>query len=164
MNSEEMVNSLSGLLQEAYGGADSSFFSDAEKGGLLGTLGELTAEQASRPVVVDSLTIAAHAEHLRWSLANLNATANGAPWNPDWAESWRVRQVDPAEWEALRSALRREYATTLETMRSLGAPDLEPMMFTGAVATIAHAAYHLGAIRATLKASLEPEPSRRRTR
>jgi hypothetical protein len=152
MNSDEMTKSLSGLLQEAYEGADSSFFSDAEKGGLLRTLSELSAEQASRPIVADGLTVAAHAEHLRWSLANLNATTRGAAWNPNWAESWRVRQVDPTEWDALRSKLRHEYETTLEAMRSLDAAHLEPMMFTGVVATIAHAAYHLGAIRATLNA------------
>jgi hypothetical protein len=150
MDSDEMVKSLSGLLEEAYEGADSSFFSDGKKGGLLGTLEHLSAEQASRPIVADGLTIAAHAEHLRWSLANLNATTRGAAWNPNWAESWRVRKVDPAEWDALRSGLHHEYESTRETIRGLNTERLEPMMFTGVVATIAHAAYHLGAIRATL--------------
>jgi hypothetical protein len=150
MNSDEMVSSLRGLLQEAYEGTNSSFFSDAEKGGLFRTLDGLSAEQASRSVAADGLTVAAHAEHLRWSLANVNATARGAAWNPNWAESWRVRQVDPAQWDALRSGLRHEYQATRETMQSLDTARLEPMMFTGIIATIAHAAYHLGAIRATL--------------
>ena len=57
MNSEDLVNSLVGLLNEAYVGTSSSFFTDAEKGGL------------------------------RWSLANLNAAAKGTPWNPDWSAS-----------------------------------------------------------------------------
>ncbi len=152
MNSDEMVNSLRGLLQEAYEGTDSSFFSDSKKGGLLKTLSELTAEQASRPIVADGLTVAAHAEHLRWSLANVNATAKGIAWNPNWSESWRLRQVDAAQWDALRSGLRHEYEMTRETMQHLDTVRLEPMMFTGVVATIAHAAYHLGAIRATLNA------------
>jgi hypothetical protein len=152
MDSGEMVKSLSGLLQEAYEGADSSFFSDAEKGGLLGTLEHLSVEQASQPSVAGGLSIAAHAEHLRWSLANLNATTRGAAWNPNWSESWVVREVDQAAWDALRSGLRQEYETTRETMRSLDPAHLEGMMFTGIVATIAHGAYHLGAIRVMSKA------------
>jgi hypothetical protein len=150
MNSDEMVKSLLGLFQEAYEGTNSSFFSDSDKGGLFKTLEDLSAEQASRPVVADGLSVAAHAEHLRWSLANLNAAASGSVWNPNWSESWRVRQVDSAAWDMLRSALRHEYETTRETLQHLDATRLEPMMFTGAVASIAHAAYHLGAIRATL--------------
>jgi hypothetical protein len=152
MNSDEMVKSLLGLFQEAYEGTNSSFFSDSDKGGLFKTVENLRAEQASRPVVADGLSVAAHAEHLRWSLANLNAAASGSVWNPNWSESWRVRQVDSAAWDMLRSALRHEYETTRETLQHLDATRLEPMMFTGAVASIAHAAYHLGAIRATLNA------------
>jgi hypothetical protein len=150
MNSEEIIKSLSGLFQEAYEGTNSSFFSDSDKGGLFRTLDQLSAEQASQSIVSDGVTIAAHAEHLRWSLANLNATTKGVAWNPNWAESWRTRQVDTAQWDALRSGLRHEYETTRETMQHLDTTHLEPMMFTGVVATIAHAAYHLGAIRATL--------------
>lgn len=155
MNSDEMANALVGLFREAYDGTDSSFFSDGGKGSLLGTLTGLSAEQASRPVTVDGLTIAAHAEHLRWSLANLNAAAKGAPWNPDWSSSWLVRHVDASAWDALRSALQHEYEATLEFMGGLDVGSLGPMMFSGTVATIAHAAYHLGAIRASLKSGSE---------
>ncbi len=156
MNADEVASSLAGLFTEAYEGADSSFFSDGGKGGLLGTLDGLTAAAASLSAAPDGLTIAAHAEHLRWSLANLNATVKGAPWNPNWSESWRVRQLDPAAWDDLRADLRREYRVTLETMRNLDLAHLEPMIFTGVVATIAHGAYHLGAIRATLNAVKHP--------
>ena len=151
---DQILVSLMGLFTEAYEGANSSFFSDGGKGGLLGTLDKLSASLASSPIAPDGLTIAAHAEHLRWSLANLNATVEGAPWNPDWSESWRVRQLDPAAWDELRADLRREYEATLETMRNLDLAHLEPMIFTGVVATIAHGAYHLGAIRAALNALL----------
>ena len=146
---DQVFSTAAGLLREAYEGADSSFFTDAEKGGLLTALRGITATRASVPTTGDGPSVAAHAEHLRWSLANVNATVRGEPWNPDWSASWRTQRVNGDEWDALQAALKREYETTLETMRSLENPD--PMVLTGVFATVAHAAYHLGAIRAVLR-------------
>jgi hypothetical protein len=66
----------------------------------------------------------------------------------NWAESWPVSSVSEAEWTKLKSALRREYEEMLQ------AASAEPLAseeaFGGAVGAIAHAAYHLGAIRQKL--------------
>lgn len=118
---------------------------------MLPLLDGLSAEQASSPVAEDGMTVAAHVEHLRWSLANVNATVAGAAWNPNWAESWRVRGVNPTEWDALRGGLRYEYQAFHQTMKINTGWWSDPMMFTGVAATVAHAAYHLGAMRTMLK-------------
>lgn len=145
------TKALVSLLEEAYEGSKTSFFSDSDKPGLLGTLAGLSAEQASKPLSADGLTTAAHAEHLRWSLANLNSATPGGAWNPDWKASWRVRAVSAEQWDKLRSELSKEYQDFHQTMSSSPIWHSETMMFTGVVASIAHAAYHLGAIRAMLK-------------
>jgi hypothetical protein len=47
-------------------------------------------------------SIASHAEHLRWSLANFNNAVRGQPVNPDWGESWNVREANEADWGHLQ--------------------------------------------------------------
>lgn len=148
---ESQTKALVSLLEEAYEGSRTSFFTDSNKPGLLGTLAGLSAEQASRPLSAHGLTIAAHAEHLRWSLANLNNATRGGAWNPDWQASWLVREVSQEQWDKLRRELGQEYQSFHQTLSSNPAWHSEPMMFTGVVASIAHAAYHLGAIRAMMK-------------
>jgi hypothetical protein len=152
VNPDVVVNGLVGLLEEAYEGKVQSFFRDGDKGGVLPLLDGLSAEQASSPVAADGMTMAAHAEHLRWSLANVNATVAGAAWNPNWAESWRVRAVSSAEWDTLRTSTRLEFERFRNTMKTSQTWWADPMMFSGVAATIAHAAYHLGAMRTMMKA------------
>ena len=157
--SETFVNIVKGLLSEAYEGVNPGkpvWFSDAGEGsGLFRTLERLSPETASKPLLEGSSTIAAHAEHLRWSLALTNAYARGqAPAKIAWAESWTVKTVDPSAWEDLKSRLHAEYQTVVTHLPPQ--PDLSnPIFVTSAVAMVAHAAYHLSAIRQMLTV-LEP--------
>jgi len=152
--SEAFVNSVKGLLSEAYEGVNPGkpvWFSDAgEHSGLFRTLERLSPETASKPLLEGGSTIAAHAEHLRWSLALTNAFARGqAPARIDWAESWTVKTVDSRAWEDLRTRLKAEYQTVVTHLPPQ--PDLSnPMFVSSAVAMVAHAAYHLSAIRQML--------------
>ncbi len=93
-------------------------------------------------------TIAAHTEHLRFSLSLANRAFRGEnPYgNADWAGSWRTQTLDAVEWDNQRAALRHEHEQLLAAIRSREDWD-DPMMFQGALALIGHAAYHLGAIR-----------------
>ncbi len=138
------------LFQEAYEGAQGPatwFVNNEPNQGVFGTLDNLTAEEASRPGPGGGPSVAAHTEHLRWSLANVNAVVQGHPWNPDWSGSWTVNEVTEGEWDALRGALRREYGGVAEALANEDEDWSDPMKLTGALAMAPHAAHHLGTIR-----------------
>lgn len=127
-----------------------TWYIDNEPGsGLLGTLEALDAEEASRPLSPgEPLSAASHAEHMRFglSLANRAAAGEDAYTGVSWARSWDTRRVDDAAWKALLAALRKE----VETMRgSLQRADLwdDADFRTGLIASVAHLAWHLGALR-----------------
>ena len=68
------------LFSEAYDGPNHAytwFIDNAPKSGVLGTLENISSDDASRTFVENGSTIAAHTEHLRWSLAQTNAMISG---------------------------------------------------------------------------------------
>ena len=134
---------IQALLTEAFEGSSQVWFSDRNTG-LFSSLQDLTAEQVSKT------GIAAHTEHLRWSLSNVNAMMRGERPAMDWAQSWVVKIVSESEWQELLEQLKLEYQTLQTNMPPN--PDLNDRMFvTSGVALVAHAAYHLGAIRQMIK-------------
>jgi hypothetical protein len=114
--------------------------------GLLASLDQLTAEAASRGRDGSS-SIAAHVDHLRYGLELLNRWSRGE--NPfddaDYAASWRRQRVTDAEWRQLRDRLAAEACGWLSAVTEPRVWDDEGL--TGALASAAHLAYHLGAIR-----------------
>ena len=141
------------LFTEAYTGPNGpqGWFIDNRPGsGLFGTFNGVSAEDASRESPSGS-SIAAHAEHLRWSLALTNAYVRGENPTPSWAESWTLKTVDTRSWDELRADLRREYE---EVLAALGRQQdfSDPQMLTGIMALTPHAAYHLGAVRQLVNA------------
>jgi hypothetical protein len=115
--------------------------------GLLRSLDRLSAASASRSVN-GGATIAAHVQHLRYGLSLMNrwAAEGGDPFaDAKWDEAWKTSEVDAVAWHEIRSGLREEAYRWLQTLESRSrAADVE---VTGMVASIAHLAYHLGAIR-----------------
>lgn len=152
-SSSILINSIVELLTEAYTGPPDPnatwFIDNAPNSGILGQLESVTAEEASTPIDnkgEPGTTIAAHAEHLRWSLANANNAMRGEPYNPDWSESWKLLKVDSEGWDRLRISLRDEYETMRQAlMNQTEAPQDEYLL--GVMALVPHAAYHLGTIR-----------------
>ena len=146
---DPFVQVILDLFAEAYegpGGPYSWFTDHGPESGLFGSLEGLSAARASMPAVPGGTTIAAHAEHLRWSLALANEYARGGQPKPSWKESWSVREVDQPAWVRLQADLRQEY----DTLRQALAAQRDwhdPQFLTGVVALVPHAAYHLGAIR-----------------
>jgi hypothetical protein len=63
----------------------------------------------------------------------------------DWATSWTRTSVTDAEWEALRIQLRDEGARWLVVLRT--PREVQPIELSGMIGSIAHLAYHVGAIR-----------------
>jgi hypothetical protein len=137
------------LFTEAYDGPNHSytwFIDNAPKSGMLGTLGDISSEEASKIFTEGGSSIAAHTEHIRWVLALSNAYVRGEQAQPDWAESWLVKTVSPDEWTTLRTNLRNEFETLKQGISNQ--PDFsDEQILTIAFAFVAHAAYHLGSIR-----------------
>ena len=146
-----VIQSIVDLFTEAYAGPPdptSTWFIDNEPDcGILGILKGVSAAEASASVDGSGgrgTTIAANAEHLRWSLANANAALRGEPLGK-WSESWNLIGADAASWDALRAALRQEYETLRQAIKNQS--ELEGDYLTGVMALVPHAAYHLGTIR-----------------
>jgi hypothetical protein len=140
------------LLDEAYVGPNEQqgvwFMDNKPNGGFFGTLEGVSALLASRALVRGGSTIAAHANHLRFSmdLANRAFRGENAYASADWAGSWKIKRVSESEWKRLIASLRAEYEKLREVIQA--APNWSNFyMLTGAMALVAHAAYHLSAIR-----------------
>lgn len=137
------------LLSEAYDGPRHPytwFINNDPESGILGTIKKLKAEEASTPIIENGTTIAAHIEHLRWSLNKTNSLLNGEDPTMNWSESWRVRRVDSEDWMLLIEQLSREFNRLVQSFSS-GVSLASDEHLKEALALIPHAAYHLGAIR-----------------
>lgn len=134
-------------LVEGTSGRGMAFVLNTGDVGLLRSLDTLPAAGASRSAS-GGATIAAHAQHVRYGLSLMNrwATEGGNPFaDATWDEAWKIAAVDEARWQEIRGGLRDETARWLEVLAS--DREVSGAEFTGLVASIAHLAYHLGAIR-----------------
>ena len=124
--------------------------------GLLRSLDHVSAADASRSVN-GGATIAAHVQHLRYGLSLMNrwAAEGGNPFaDAAWDEAWKTSVVDASEWAAIRSGLADE---AHQWLRMLASPrTADETEFAGMVSSIAHLAYHVGAIRQINKESRGP--------
>jgi len=142
--------SLTTLFSELVDGAPTgggAFVLNSGDAGLLRSLDKLSAADASRSVHAGA-TIAAHAQHLRYGLSLMNrwASEGGNPFaDAKWDEAWKTSLVDDEEWDEIRGGLRDEAHRWL---RALGSPrDVSRVELSGMIGSIAHLAYHLGAMR-----------------
>lgn len=135
------------LLAEGFGvsDADSSFFLDDGRAGLLGTLDKLDAATASAGLRPENATISAHANHVRFLLDIFIAYERGEQANHDWASSWAVQTVDAAAWDALRAGLRARYTTLMDMIRAR--TEWPAPAVGGALILLAHVPYHTGEIK-----------------
>jgi hypothetical protein len=142
--------SLSLLFAELIDGPspDAAYMLNKGDPGLLRSLDRLSAEAASRSSAGGGASIAAHVDHLCYGLGLMNRWHEGEadPWSSaDWTTSWRRTRVTESEWAALRERLRettRRWHQAMQTPREMSEGELN-----GVIASIAHLAYHLGAIR-----------------
>jgi len=157
MNTTEIAPSLKTLFVELVEGApeNGAYMLNQGDAGLLRSLDKLDAAAASHVTTTGS-SIAAHVDHVRYGLWLLNRWAGGEnPWgDADWTASWRKTSVSEPEWTQLRAALRdeaRRWTNALATPR-----DVSELELNGIIGSIAHVAYHLGAIRQIDRAARGP--------
>lgn len=157
MNTKDIANGLGRLFSELIDGAPRSggYMLNPGDPGLLQSLDRITADAASKQTRTGS-SIASHTDHLRYGFSLMNRWSQGE--NPfgdaSWNEAWKKPAVSDAEWQRLRDALREEarrWSATLEAPREVNEEGAMAM-----VGSIAHLAYHLGAIRQIDAASRGP--------
>jgi len=157
MNTRDLTGTLTKLFGELIDGPPGAeaYMLNRGDAGLLRSLDKLTAADAST-AVPGGATIAAHVAHLRYGFSLMNRWSAGE--NPfasaDWESSWRTTSVSEPEWQELRNGLRREAQRWSEVLRT--PRDVDAMALSGIVGSIAHLAYHLGAIRQINRAARGP--------
>ena len=159
MDTSSVSAALAKLFGELVEGADkpgAAFILNSGDIGLLRSIDKLSAKDASS-AVNEGATIAAHAQHLRYGLSLMNrwAREGGNPFaDARWDEAWKISSVNEGQWEEIQRGLGDETGRWLEALRSpREAADVE---LTGMIASIAHLAYHLGAIRQIQKSARGP--------
>ena len=148
MRTNELTRILENLFGELMHGVSGKggFMLNVGDRGLLRSLERLSGAEASAVTRTGS-SIAAHVAHVTYGLSLMNRWSQGE--NPftdaDWAGSWKKVTVTDAEWEALRIQLRDEGARWLVVLRT--PREVQDIELSGMIGSIAHLAYHIGAIR-----------------
>lgn len=147
---------LSQLLTEIVLGpfGDHAYILNPGDPGLLRQLDSIDARTASTRPMPGTTTIAAHADHVCYGIGLLNRWAAGEsnPWvDADWNASWQRGIVTEAQWQQLRDNLRTEFANWQQAVDRRD--EWDEFAAAGALASAAHTAYHLGAIRQILAAA-----------
>ena len=150
MRTTDLTECLTGLFAElVYGAKDAgaAFVLNSGDAGLVRSIHGLSAAQASSSAN-GGATIAAHVRHVSYGLSLMNRWMRdgGNPFaDAKWDDAWTTSGVDEREWGLIRSELAAEasaWSVALGDDREVTATEL-----SGMIASVAHLAYHLGAIR-----------------
>jgi hypothetical protein len=93
-------------------------------------------------------------DHVHFGLSLLTRWLAGEenPWaNADWNASWQRSAVTDQQWRNLRADLRQKADTWRNAV--INRTEWDDINAAGAISTIAHTAYHLGALRQILAAT-----------
>lgn len=128
--------------------------------GLLRSLERVDWRAANQGAAGGGAPIAQHVEHLRYGLSLMNRWVGGdqnAFAAADWGKAWTTAVASEDEWAELREALAREVRTWQGRLGSVGTgAELPPMAMKGMIGSVAHLAYHMGAIRQIDRATRGP--------
>ena len=162
MNTAPLAKTLRAILDELANGmivrsGGGPFVLNTGDVGLLKSLGKLSAADASRSSN-SGATIAAHAQHLRFGLSLMNqwAREGGNPFaNAKWDEAWKIGAVNQSQWDEIQRGLATEL---LQWSKTLGSSrEVTEVELGGMIGSVAHLAYHLGAIRQINKDARGPK-------
>ncbi|GAB4161942.1 MAG: hypothetical protein Fur0021_35710 [Candidatus Promineifilaceae bacterium] len=154
IESEYFTKALRLLLGETFDHVQ-GFYLDSGTS-LFETLAGISAAEASIPVGGKCATLAAQVKHVAFYLDVVDDSVRNPSAPPaDWGEIWRtVSSVTPDEWQAIQAELRASYNRILQLIDDTPVWPNESYI-GGAIALIAHTAYHLGEIRQAL-CTLQP--------
>lgn len=149
IQTEHFTNALLQLLDETFDQVHGFYLDKGNS--LFETLATVSAEQASVPVGGRCATLAAQVKHVAFYLDVLEQAVRTQTYErQDWGQIWReTSAVNAAEWAELAAQLRASY----ERIKQLIADTPEwpsERHVGGAIAAVAHTAYHLGEIRQAL--------------
>jgi hypothetical protein len=159
MRTNDIAETLTTLFSELVDGAGapgSAYMLNSGDAGLLRSIDKLSAADASRSLH-GGATVAAHAQHVRYGLSLMNrwASDGGDPFaDAKWDEAWKMTSVSDGQWAEIRNGLRDESHRWLRALGS--ARDVGTVELNGMLGSIAHLAYHLGAIRQIAAAARGP--------
>ena len=147
--------SLAKLLVEIFDGppGGEAYILNPGDAGLLRQLDATPAVAASRQPIPGHPSIAAHADHLHFGLTLLTRWISGEenPWEgADWNASWQRNVVSDEQWQHLRDGLRKQAGLWQKAFAARR--EWDDLSAAGALSSLAHTAYHLGAIRQVLAA------------
>ena len=145
---EQFTKALLALLDETFDNVN-GFYLDRGTS-FFETLADITAAEASIPVGGKCATLAAQVKHTAFYLDMLEkgVRENSFP-KVDWGEIWRtVSVVTPEEWTAIQAGLRDSQQRIVALVHDT--PTWGENEIGGAIAMIAHTAYHLGEVRQAL--------------
>ena len=159
MRTTDICPTLERLFSELVNGASGSgaFILNSGDAGLLRSLDKIPADDASRSTN-GGATLAAHVQHVRYGLSLMNrwGREGGNPFaDAKWDEAWKTSAVTATEWEAIRDGLREETTDWLQVLKT--PREVADVELSGMIASIAHLAYHLGAIRQINKDARGPK-------
>jgi hypothetical protein len=75
--------------------------------------------------------------------------------NARWEEAWKVAAVDALAWDEIRNGLREETQRWLKVLES--PREVSGIELAGLISSVAHLAYHVGAIRQISKTLRGPK-------
>ena len=141
---------VSKLLTEIFDGppGEEAYILNPGDSGLHRQLEKVSAETASKQAIPGKPTIAAHVNHVYFGMSLLTRWISGEenPWaDADWNGTWKRTTVTDDQWRTLRENLRNESDTWRNAVTTR--TQWDDITAAGALSTIAHTAYHLGAIR-----------------
>jgi len=143
------TNALNGFLGETFNNVEGIYL---DKGtSLFETLDSVTAKEASTPVRPGGTTIAAHADHIDFYLKVISKYMVGG-WGEkiDWSQSWLTKSVNEKEWGALKKKLSATHDDVMKLIKSFDNWN-DDKKIGGAMALVAHTAFHIGAIRQIMR-------------
>ncbi len=145
---ENFVKPLLDLLEETFE-KPIGIYLDANTA-LFQTLESISAEKASIPVGGKCSSLAAQVAHITYYLEVLERIVIHNDHSPaEWSKIWQtIEDVSPSEWDITRDQLKQAFARTKSMFRSN--PVWNADSIEGALAVLAHTAYHLGEIRQAL--------------
>jgi hypothetical protein len=147
MNTRDLGNTLPTIFSELVDGASQpTYVLNNADAGLLRSLDKLSATAASHLTATGS-SIAAQVDHVRYALSIMNRWVAGENVfdTADWKTSWKKTRVTAAQWKQLRDELADEAHRWLDSLKKPREIDQSDM--NSVVGSIAHIAYHVGAIR-----------------